>query len=181
MITTVDLVDLHLMSAQGRSCQPNLPKQSLELQETYRRPGRRWPPGTCPCCSMETRLPSRKALQLPAGWGSSSLPAASSPEGSWSCPGPLARKTGLPTCSDGTCPEPWARQPHTSLAQRLILVFIISLINGKPSRNNFCYVRASVLEEECRSFPLLRWLCCSQSSGQASLHGQYSARKANLD
>lgn len=143
MVTTVDLVGLHLMSAQGRSCQPNLPKQSLELQETYRRPGRHWPAGTCPCCSTETRLPSQKALWFPPGWGSSSPPAAPGREGSWSCPGPLARKTGLPTCSEGTWPEPRARQSHTSLAQRLILVFIISLINGKPSRSNFCYVRAS--------------------------------------
>lgn len=55
---------------------------------------------------------------------------------------------------------------QTSLAQRLILVFTITLINGKPSWSNFCCIRASVLKEECRSFPVLRWPCCSQISGQ---------------
>lgn len=105
------------------------------------------------------------------------------PEGSWcvptSCLGPLTRRMGLPTCSDGVHLEPPAQQSQTSLAQRPMLGFIINQINGQPSWSNFCYVSASVLKElPCVQVTVL--FAELRATGEASLHDKYSKRKANL-
>lgn len=122
-----------------------------------------------------------EALQLPAAQRSGSPPSQERRRhGQESCPGPPAQKTGLLTCSDGAWPEPPAWQSQTSLAQRLILDFIINLINEKTSWSNFCCVCASVLKELlCVQVTVL--FTVLRTTEENSLHDKYSERKANLD
>lgn len=136
---------------------------------------------------METQLPGWEALQVPAGRGGSSPPAAPSREGGWRVPGsclwPLTKRQGC---------------------QRALMVRIRSLQHGSPDQpcteaepgfNHHSDKWETFMEQFllCLRISVIRGmqeLPCAQvtllfaelrAAAEASLNEKYSKRKASLD
>lgn len=128
----------------GKKSSTKLAKTILRAAGKVQRAGSALAHWGMPVPPMETQLPGWEALQVPAGRGGSSPPAAPVREGGWRVPGsclwPLTKRQGC---------------------QRALMVRIQSLQHGNPDQpcteaepgfnhhsdkwETFCYVCASVL------------------------------------